>query len=109
VLQPHMHASDQPAARYLPRLPFVQASLDEKRDGAQALGPSPLAAPGTGPPSFAQLARMGFAATGPALGSSPPSGVALQTQVRRAGVPRAVWAVPRARREKHRPVALVVG
>eukprot|EP00967_Tisochrysis_lutea_P088038 scaffold124678_cov15-Tisochrysis_lutea.AAC.1 len=58
----------------------LQASLDEKKDQPQP-GSSPPPS-GSGAPSFAQLARMGFAATGPALGSSPPSsGTALQAQL----------------------------
>ncbi|KAF5825934.1 hypothetical protein DUNSADRAFT_5836 [Dunaliella salina] len=59
----------------------LQASLDEKKDQPQPSSSPPPS--GSGAPSFAQLARMGFAATGPALGSSPPSsGAALQAQVR---------------------------
>ncbi|EFJ45410.1 hypothetical protein VOLCADRAFT_105963 [Volvox carteri f. nagariensis] len=60
----------------------LQASLDEA--AAATASPGPPNGGGSGV-SFAHITKMGFAATGPALGSSPPSGSIA------AAVPSGAW------------------
>lgn len=65
--------SHDPITQQIASYHCLQASLDERAAGREGTSPPPTGAGSDAPPSFAQLAKHGFAATGELmrLGSDP--------------------------------------